>query len=109
MIDKDYITRTTTNKLEYVEFTRERLKNFDSDSNKENRLKEQECKYCYYMRDGIATQAFVEWVCGICNTKQHWHNGAHPRVCRECATKHNLCMYCGADIDLREKRRKFDF
>ena len=108
MIDKNYITRTTANKLEYAEFTRERLKNFDIDPKKEDRLKAQECKYCYYMRSGVATQAFVQWTCGICNTEQQWSNGDYPRICKECAIKHNLCMHCGADIDLRVKRRKFD-
>jgi hypothetical protein len=30
-------------------------------------------------------------------------------VCEACAIKHDLCIHCGADQELRKNRRKFAF
>lgn len=83
--------------------------NILSDSKRDDRFKVHECKPCFYSGKGMAGAAMTRWYCGIC-AKPGMSGSTHtPKLCVECARKHDLCSECGADIDLRAKRRKFDF
>jgi hypothetical protein len=74
------------------------------DVHKESRLKHQSCRYCYYIRgDRIVGQAFTTYKCGICKQDNSWHNTGIPVLCPECAKKNNLCISCGADIELKDR------
>jgi hypothetical protein len=92
----------------YVESLLKEAKNVELDTNRVERLKKCECRACHYRRR-VAGQAFTAWSCGICGIEKLHHNTAVPRVCLDCAKKHSLCTRCGADLELRPKRRKFDW
>ncbi len=78
------------------------------DANKEKRLKEFECKSCYYFRrGGMAGQAFWNWSCAVCGEDQMHHNTNTPRVCFSCCDTHQLCQRCGGDIEQRRRKQKW--
>lgn len=83
--------------------------NIQSDCKKEDRLKVHECKPCFYGGKGMAGAAMTSWYCGICEKRGMSGSTHTPKLCTDCAKKHDLCSECGADIDLKAKRRKFNF
>lgn len=81
------------------------LENYKKDGHKESRVKSQECKYCYYFRSNIiAGQAFTKYECGICKEIHTHPNTAVPKICKECAKKHNICTRCCADLNLKKRK-----
>lgn len=74
------------------------------DAQESRRLTDQECRYCYYLRRARAVGwAFTDYTCGICEAKQSWPNTGVPRLCKRCAKEHNLCVMCGADLELKKR------
>lgn len=83
----------------YCEKLRNRLSNYEQDNKKGSRLKIQECKTCFYLRNGIAGQAFTKYNCQHCGKEQMYHNTAVPNYCVECAKQYNTCVRCGSEMD----------
>lgn len=100
--------QTTQNDI----YIRERIKEahaMEHDTDRVARRKDCLCKFCHYRGSVIAGQAFTDGECGICRTPIQSSNTYIPVLCRDCAKKHSLCRQCGADMELRTRRRKFDF
>lgn len=85
----------------------EHVRAFETDPNPNARRVAGLCRTCMYLRGGMAGQAFTAWACGICATEGMHPNTNTPRVCKECATAHQLCVQCGGDVALRSNRRKW--
>ena len=83
---------------------------FLTDHDKAGRKKKLECKACYYMRTSrIGGAAMTQVACGICDKVIMYGSTNTDAMCRECAEKYQLCVYCGADQELRPRRVvKFD-
>lgn len=75
------------------------------DSDKEKRQAALLCPYCYYGGARMAGQAFTTAYCGLCKASRLFSNTDVDRVCEDCATKHDLCIHCGADRELRKDRK----
>lgn len=73
--------------------------NFNSDPQIEDRLKNQVCVWHYY-KTTISGQGFTKYKCLICDKEDYWHNTNTPKLCLPCAQKYDLCVKCGADINL---------
>jgi len=73
-----------------------------NDTNKEKRLKEQECKVCY-TSSKIGGAALCSSQCGICQKTLHYSNTCIDILCKDCAKEHNLCKHCGGDIELKNR------
>ena len=87
-----------------AEKTQKALIEYHKDSRKDKRLRDQLCCTCYYLCAGmLAGQAFTEYTCSCCGEKEMHHNTATPRICRKCSTEHNLCVRCGAGLDVKIK------
>ena len=100
--------QTTQNDIAVRELIKE-AKEMEFDTDRAARLKALLCKLCYYRGGRIAGQAFTEWNCAVCGKADQHPNTATPVVCADCAKEHSLCRDCGADLELRTKRRKFNF
>lgn len=74
------------------------LNDFELDLYEDQRLKKQECKTCYYLKNSMAGQAFTKYACGNCGKEQMYHNTNTPRYCEECAKEFNVCIRCGAEL-----------
>jgi len=55
------------------------------------------CEKCDIV--SIVCQAFWRYTCDICGEEKMNPNTDVPKVCRECAEKNNVCMYCGEKLD----------
>jgi hypothetical protein len=81
---------------------------YRADAMKDDRAKALECKSCFYLaRDRVAGQAFTAWRCGVCGAEHVHHNTNVPKVCDDCASRHDLCTVCGGDREMRAGRRKW--
>jgi len=105
-------TRDTARRLK--EFIRRAVEAVN-DARREKRLKNFECRLCFYIdKERFSTESVKE--CLVCGEKIY-----EGRVCTRCAEEYALCKNCGADIELdvrikkksklkswRNKRRKRD-
>jgi len=81
---------------------------YEQDADRYERWKDQLCCACFYLRRGrLAGQAFTDRPCGVCGVSMTFPTTATDALCPECSKKLKLCKRCGADIELR-KRRKLD-
>jgi hypothetical protein len=77
-------------------------KNLLEDPYKDQRLKQLECKLCYY-RESIVMQAFTEYTCALCSSTGMHCNSGVPLLCDPCAKTSKLCCGCGASLNEKEK------
>lgn len=78
------------------------------DADREKRLGALECPSCFYIRSSrVGGASMTTWYCGVCAEEGLHGSTAVPRVCRRCAEKHSLCVQCGGDLNMRERRRKW--
>lgn len=75
------------------------LSNYENDVAKDRRVHIQECKTCYYLRGGLAMQAFTEYTCKHCKKSCMHHNSRTPKYCPECSTDLKVCNKCGSEMD----------
>ena len=66
------------------------------------------CKACHYM-PRIGGAAMTKSSCSICGQDIVTGSTVTNLLCQSCAEKHSLCCRCGADLELRPRRRKFEF
>lgn len=99
-----------TDSYSMKEYGEERVKAaaaFILDATKAQRLKEHQCKPCFYFRrGGLAGQSMWTWDCRVCGEEQMHHNTATPQVCPSCCEKWKLCERCASDIDNSYKRKQ---
>lgn len=104
IIDRVTIERATGDavyRCESMERTAEKMKK-DPDKNK--RMEKQQCVVCFYITR-VHLNAFYQSKCGICDSKILSSNSDVGVLCKTCAVENELCLTCGADIDLKRKRK----
>ena len=77
----------------------ENADNIKSDPKRKNRLKNQECKLCYYVIGRMGGAAITTTQCTICNEPMSFSNTNTDKYCKKCSKKLKLCRHCGGDID----------
>ena len=90
--------QSETNKS-FISTARKNLNNYDTDLKQSQRLKLQKCKYCFYMSNKIALQAFTKFTCKNCKEEFLHHNSNVNKICIKCAEELNICCHCGAEMD----------
>lgn len=75
------------------------------DKGRKSRLAQRLCPACYYLRGTQHTNVSTTKDCELCSTTMQFGNSLVSVVCDTCATNHKLCKRCGADIELRERRK----
>jgi hypothetical protein len=103
LLDLYMVQSTTDLNRRYIEETERRVEECRTDARREQRLKERECRWCFY-RSTMSGQGFTDWNCWSCGAAGYHSNTSVPRLCNECADKLGLCVHCCADREL--KRRK---
>ena len=87
----------------YAELTykikKKAIDDYENDSGKDYRLTARQCKVCYYLKNGLAFQAFTEYECQNCHEVDIYHNGSVPKYCQKCSEEFNVCRRCGAELD----------
>jgi len=84
----------------YVEKMRKKIQNYDKDPEQQNRVKNQECKYCTYINaNRIAGNAFTYTHCEKCGKEMIFPTTDTDQYCKTCAIELGICRHCGSEID----------
>ena len=75
------------------------------DPDKKNRLEKSECVLCYYYYGKIGGSVMTSTECGSCNKELSFGNTCVDVLCPECAKKYRVCRHCGADLELKSRRK----
>lgn len=79
---------------------------YTTDNNRSARRASLECKTCYYIYTSrIGGAAMTTRPCGICSVEQLYSSTNTDKICLNCAKNYSLCKYCGADLELRPRRK----
>lgn len=108
-IDRYTISESTHQQKRYGEISWDRALAWKQDKEKAKRRTEMLCRTCYYLRGRLAGQAFTEGPCGVCAENMVCSNTAIPKICPPCGKKTKLCVQCGADRELRQRRGEQKF
>lgn len=100
------VSERSSSKNERIGFRLARAIRLAADMDVHARRTANMCKDCYYQGPHVAGAAMTTWYCRACNKEGLHGNTAYPFFCKECAKDYDLCVGCGADIELRVKRRK---
>ena len=103
-IDRCSIERANGRANIHVETIVRRAKDYTEDPRRNQRLDAAECVACHYrMRVGGATT--TRRPCGICGRTIRSPNTDIGVMCAECAKANGLCKHCGADVELKTRRK----
>jgi hypothetical protein len=82
-----------------------------TDSKRGERLAAMNCVLCFpgYGASGIGGAAMTSRECGLCPEIITSGNTNIGVLCLKCAKDNGLCKKCGADIDLKARRKKRPF
>ncbi len=96
----DEIQKMTRRTKRHIDKTIDLVEKYENDPENKLREKEQKCRVCYY-ENYLAGQAFTKYKCIFCKEEYNHHNTHVPRLCMKCAKKYNICVQCGAEINVK--------
>jgi hypothetical protein len=103
--DSQRLRTCTYSRQQAVREIRRGLAKLDCDHEADKRRQERECLYCFYLhRARMAGQAFTGWECLSCGAGGMHSNTAVPHYCDVCADKMRICVRCGADQELEDRK-----
>ena len=71
-----------------------KILNYYDDKERQERLKSNLCKWCYYMEaDEVVMSAFTTQICKGCAKTNIYGNSTRHMYCEECAEKMHLCKH----------------
>lgn len=76
-----------------------------TDWKKKERRAASKCRACFYSSSRIGGAAMTSQPCGICEKDQMYSSTCTDVVCIDCARLHQICKECGADVELRPRRK----
>lgn len=83
---------------------KELVNNYNNDPSKNTRLKVNECIYCFY-GNKWGGSGYTEASCYICKDPMMFSSTYTDKLCKECSIKYKSCRHCGADIELKIRRK----
>ena len=103
-IDKVSIERANHYGREQVSYILKRASQFTQDPDRARRLLASECVVCYG-QPRIGGAACTYSACPLCGERISSSNTNIDALCLNCAKENSLCRHCGADIELRGRRK----
>lgn len=82
------------------------LKKVDEDADRKKRLLSALCPVCYYNQSRIGGAACTRAQCAFCDAILNSGNTNIDVMCQRCAASYGLCKHCGADVDLKNRRKR---
>lgn len=92
--------QATTMTRSYIEHCRKVV----DDADRLNRWKVQECQRCYY-NGKVGGQMITHSKCKSCEKELQFPSTNVDRLCIECAREQQVCKHCGADMELKNRRK----
>lgn len=88
----------------------ESVSRFKGDLDKKERLNKGECAACYYLgNQRIGGSSVTHKDCGICDFDMVFPSTSTNVICKPCGKENGLCVHCGGDIDMKERRKPYPF
>lgn len=104
VLDFTDIISATYHSKQQVEHILELANSYIKDPEKDKRLLKCNCLSCYYS-SRIGGAAMTTTNCSLCGTSMNFGSTCIDKVCLDCAKKFDICAHCGADIDLKIRRK----
>lgn len=77
-----------------------------TDAHADARKASQQCPRCFYLRQGIVSgQAFTRAVCESCGENMTFATTDTDLLCLNCAVTYGCCKHCGADFNMRQRKK----
>lgn len=105
--DRVRYERETGNAKYLMEQLLERAENVRSDPKRIERHESSVCQMCFYCGGRVGGACVTFKQCDLCGVRMMHGSTATDAVCLECAKKHGVCRRCGADVDLKMRRKPF--
>jgi hypothetical protein len=88
-----------------IAWMKNRLAEYLDDPYRVDRLEAQECVVCFRdQRQSCARSSSAQ--CAFCDAIIRSGNSVTDILCLRCAQSTKLCKHCGADIDLKDRRKR---
>lgn len=100
------ITWANENHKNMISYYRRRLRQANEDVDRKKRLAAGECVMCHYDRSRIGCAVCTSVQCAFCDEVLYSGSSNIDLMCTACAVKAGLCKHCGADIDLKNRRKR---
>jgi hypothetical protein len=105
-IDKVSIERATNTAKDITLSYIKKLEALQKDVSKKERKEQCKCKLCFYFYNNrIGGAVITEINCGLCDCKMRFGSTDVDPICLSCALKNELCVRCGGDVDMKNKRK----
>jgi hypothetical protein len=109
VLDRVALVRAASDGFHRMQSTINLARKYETDPDWDQRRCAALCQVHFYAGLGMGGAAMTKFTCSICD-KEQWSGSTNVDVlCSECAHMHTLCRHCGADLDLRDRRRKYAF
>lgn len=105
-VDAYNISWDTERGRDRIAYFRKMLGKVDDDPEKAKRLAQAECPLCYYEKSRIGAAVCTQVQCAFCDKKLSSGNSCVDKMCLACAVKAGLCKHCGADVNLKNRRKR---
>ena len=89
----------------HIKDMEERLEKYKTDPQKEHRLQIHFCKHCYYIMTFGGGCVCTTIPCTVCGKLLYSGSTVNNMLCPDCARRNQLCARCGADINLKGRRK----
>ena len=101
------ISNATYTHNTYLDAMLERAEQLSEDAQRKQRREAGFCRLCYpgYGAGRIGGAMSTIVLCGLCDKELHFGSTCVDKLCADCAKAHGLCKHCGADIDLKQRRK----
>lgn len=104
-IDQSALQWATDSAISRKESIVRKALNITNDPQKKERKEKSLCVIHYYQEGRMGGAAMCTQPCGICNEEQVYGSTATDALCLKCATAYKLCKECGADLELKPRRK----
>ena len=109
IVDRVSMERASVTAKGYIENIFNQAERLKADPEKKERIEKCLCKFCYYSASGWGGAAMTNRPCGICESDELYSSTNTDTLCKECSSAHDLCKHCGADINLRVRRKTYSW
>jgi len=108
-LSADFINRKTYDSQENSNDITLNVARYTCDSDKERRLGQGRCKYCFYLRPNcMSLSAMTQKECDNegCPVVTMYGSSDTDRFCKQCSDKHSICVECGSDLEFKNRRAR---
>lgn len=110
ILSKSNVLMATSRGKRHVNDVLSSAKRLSTDEDRAERIKQSLCPCCFYLNKvRIGGAAMTTRECASCDKEMLFSSTATNLLCLPCASENKLCMRCGADIELKERRKPYLF